>query len=50
MKGSRRDDRNSDCHRGRIKAAIQKVFADRLFILTVFGKMGKFISERIVGA
>ena len=37
-------------HRGMIKAAIQEVFADRLFILTVSGKMGKFIYERVVGA
>ena len=37
-------------HRGMIKAAIQKIFADRLFILTVSNKMGKFIHEQVVGA
>ncbi len=31
-------------------AAIQEVFADHLFILTVSNKMGKFIHERVVGA
>ena len=29
LEACRRDDRNSDCHRGMLKAAIQEVFADR---------------------